>query len=109
MAPHHTKHHEKNTELYDYLFKYTVNVPGSVATCNDHSEFKLRSERRMPDLFLPFFLAWQFVSNQSVFSDELPGTRPTQDLVFKGGGQNPKMGLGWGGFSGQMMLFGMQI
>lgn len=52
----------------------------------------------MPDPFLPFSLDWQFVSNQSVFSDELPGTRPAQDLVGKGGGGlKPQNGTGTGG------------
>lgn len=97
MAPRHTKHHEekeKNTELYDYLFKYTVNVPGSVATYNDHSEFKLRSERRMPDLFLPFSVCLQPVCFFFLMSCQGPG--PPKTLWVKEG-LKPQNGTGTGG------------
>lgn len=65
-----------------------------MATYNDHSEFKLRSERRMPDLFLPFSVCLQPVCFFFLMSCQGPG--PPKTLWVKGG-LKPQNGTGTGG------------
>lgn len=111
MTVHHKRCHEENIELYYYRFSYAVIVPRSALTHNGHSVsgFKLRSGGTRLTCSSPPFPAWQFVSYQSVTSDELPGTRPARDLGGTEGGLKPLILGGDGGAVGLPMLFGMGI
>lgn len=88
-----TVHHKKKTLNRIITTLDKVIVPASALTHNGQSasEFKRRSGGARLTCSSPSFPAWQFVSDQSVTSDELPGTRPAQDRrgTEGGGGLKP--------------------
>lgn len=73
-----------------------LSSPGQPITRNGQSGFRVQTavRRRTPDLFLPFYPAWQSFSYQSVIPDELPGTRPAQDWGGTWGGVQALMWVG---------------